>query len=116
MQDLNRPKIRVIALGKNGQPSGQNGEERHSRLQRHVVILMGLLWMLAFAPLCMAQEGGVGGYLGTPDGAPRLLGASMVEYNNMLVNPFSQFFLSGALTAVSQYIFGGISRTIVKCR
>ena len=52
MQDLNRPKVRVIALGKNGQLSGQNGEERHSRLQRQMVILMGLLWMLAFATGC----------------------------------------------------------------
>lgn len=64
MQDLNRPKVRVIALGKNGQPSGQNGEERHSRLQRHVVILMGLLWMLAFVTGCSRSSKNCSAYDG----------------------------------------------------
>ena len=64
MQDLNRPKVRVIALGKNGQPSGQNGEERHSRLQRHVVIFMGLLWLLAFATGCSRSSKNCSAYDG----------------------------------------------------
>ena len=64
MQDLNRPKVRVIALGKNGQPSGQNGEERHVRLQRHMVILMGLLWMLAFASGCSRSKKNCSAYDG----------------------------------------------------
>ena len=64
MQDLNRPKVRVIALGKNGQPSGQNGEERHSRLQRQMVILMGLLWMLAFVTGCSRSSKNCSAYDG----------------------------------------------------
>jgi len=50
-----------------------------------------LLCSLPFA-ISQVDQGGVGGYLGTPWGAPRLMGASMVEYNKEL------------------YIFGGIAQ------
>merc|ERR1712070_130733 len=51
------------------------------------------LWLLTLAGLAAIASAGVGGFLGTPAGAPRLLGSSMIEYNNRL------------------YIFGGIPPT-----
>lgn len=52
MQDSNHPKARAIALGTNGRPSGQGDVDRHARNQRHMVIMLGLLWILAFATGC----------------------------------------------------------------
>merc|ERR1711871_1877650 len=46
--------------------------------------------LVSWALAQTAQQGGVGGFLGTPGGAPRIMGASMVEYNDYL------------------YIFGGM--------
>ncbi len=52
MQDLNRPKARAIALGNNGRPSDQIDVNCHVRNQRHMVITLGVLWILAFATGC----------------------------------------------------------------
>ena len=52
MQDSNHPKVRAIALGTNGCPSGQGNVDRHARNQRHMVIMLGVLWILAFATGC----------------------------------------------------------------
>ena len=52
MQDSNHPKARAIALGTNGRPSGQGDVDRHAKTQRHMVIMLGLLWILAFATGC----------------------------------------------------------------
>merc|ERR1711959_472135 len=63
---------------------------------KKIAIVMSKAFFLvaaALLPLCAGQFlGGVSGSLGTPQGAPRLLGASMVEYNNKL------------------YIFGGLAQ------
>ena len=64
MQNLNRPKVRVIALGKNGHPSGHDDQDRHGRLQRHLVVAMGLLWLLAFATGCSRNSKNCSAYDG----------------------------------------------------
>ena len=52
MQDSNHPKARAIVLATNGRPSGQGDVDRHAKKQRHMVIMLGLLWILAFATGC----------------------------------------------------------------
>ena len=52
MSNQDRPKVRVIALRRNGTPSPFKGIGRQVRMQRMAVILMGSLWVLAFATGC----------------------------------------------------------------